>query len=135
MHDAAVADTADIDRNSFTIPFDTKYGRSWMWIAHRIPGRTRSTRQPGRRVGERGRHRRGRRHRRTSRPPPTKAREDREIERGEQFLGCRHDVCGMDIRRTSASGAQVRRASVCKNPGSRETPSFPVRLVAEIVGW
>jgi hypothetical protein len=38
VRDAAVADTGDIDRDTFTIPFDTEYGQSWMWIAYRIPG-------------------------------------------------------------------------------------------------
>jgi hypothetical protein len=36
--DEAVADTADIDRDAFTIPFDTEYGGEWMWMAHRLPG-------------------------------------------------------------------------------------------------
>jgi len=36
--DPAVADTADIDRDCFQIPFEAAYGERWMWVAHRTPG-------------------------------------------------------------------------------------------------
>src|SRR5688500_11833455 len=36
--DPAVADTADVDREAFEVPFDRAYGDRWMWIAHRTPG-------------------------------------------------------------------------------------------------
>jgi len=36
--DAAAADTNDIERNTFEVPFDVEYGGEWMWIAHRTPG-------------------------------------------------------------------------------------------------
>lgn len=36
--DPAVTNTGDIDENVFVVPFQTEYGESWMWIAHRIPG-------------------------------------------------------------------------------------------------
>lgn len=35
--DPAVADTHDIDRESYEIPFERAYGERWMWVAHRIP--------------------------------------------------------------------------------------------------
>ena len=38
VRDPAVADTNDIDRNAFEVPFDTAYGERWMWVAHRTPG-------------------------------------------------------------------------------------------------
>lgn len=38
VEDAAVADTADIDREAHAVPFDVEYGEGWMWIAHRTPG-------------------------------------------------------------------------------------------------
>lgn len=36
--DPAVTNTGDIDENVFVVPFQTEYGESWMWIAHRTPG-------------------------------------------------------------------------------------------------
>ena len=33
----AVINTGDIDENVFIVPFQTEYGESWMWIAHRTP--------------------------------------------------------------------------------------------------
>ena len=36
--DPDIADTNDIDRDRFEIPFDKPYGDSWMWVAHRTPG-------------------------------------------------------------------------------------------------
>jgi hypothetical protein len=38
VDDPAIADTNDIDRDAYAIPFDTEYGLGWMWIAHRTPG-------------------------------------------------------------------------------------------------
>ena len=38
VNDPAIVDTNDIERHSFTIPFETDYGSEWMWVAHRIPG-------------------------------------------------------------------------------------------------
>jgi hypothetical protein len=38
VHDPGIADTNDIDRDTYIIPFDTQYGGEWMWVAHRIPG-------------------------------------------------------------------------------------------------
>ena len=35
--DPAAADTADIDRDAFEVPFDKPYGDRWMWVAHRTP--------------------------------------------------------------------------------------------------
>lgn len=35
--DPAIADTNDIDRNTFVVPFDVDYGGEWMWLAHRTP--------------------------------------------------------------------------------------------------
>lgn len=35
--DRAVADTNDIDRDAYEIPFEGAYGESWMWVAHRTP--------------------------------------------------------------------------------------------------
>jgi hypothetical protein len=32
-----VADTDRVDRVNYAIPFDTPYGESWMWAAHRTP--------------------------------------------------------------------------------------------------
>ena len=32
-----VADTDRISRPRYEIPFDTPYGQSWMWVAHRTP--------------------------------------------------------------------------------------------------
>lgn len=36
--DPDVADTNDIDRDRFEVPFTGEYGESWMWVAHRTPG-------------------------------------------------------------------------------------------------
>jgi hypothetical protein len=36
--DPAIADTNDIERNAFSVPFDVDYGGEWMWLAHRLPG-------------------------------------------------------------------------------------------------
>lgn len=38
VHDPAVADTTDVDRDTYVVPFETDYGGEWMWIAHRVPG-------------------------------------------------------------------------------------------------
>jgi len=38
VKDPAIADTNDIERNTFTVPFDVEYGGEWMWLAHRTPG-------------------------------------------------------------------------------------------------
>lgn len=38
VEDPAVADTNDIERHTFVVPFDVDYGGEWMWIAHRLPG-------------------------------------------------------------------------------------------------
>jgi hypothetical protein len=35
--DPDVADTHDVDRDNFEIPFETAYGDRWMWVAHRTP--------------------------------------------------------------------------------------------------
>lgn len=37
VHEPAIADTNDIERNTFVVPFDVDYGNEWMWAAHRIP--------------------------------------------------------------------------------------------------
>ena len=37
VHDPAVADTHDIDRENFQVPFEAAYGDRWMWVAHRTP--------------------------------------------------------------------------------------------------
>ena len=37
VEDAAIADTNDIDRNTYVVPFDVEYGAEWMWLAHRTP--------------------------------------------------------------------------------------------------
>lgn len=37
VRDPAVADTNDIDRDAYDIPFDNSYGEIWMWAAHRTP--------------------------------------------------------------------------------------------------
>lgn len=46
VEDPAVADTNDIERHTFVVPFDVDYGGEWMWVAHRLPvlrnGRTRA---------------------------------------------------------------------------------------------
>lgn len=36
--DPDVADTNDIDRDRFEVPFEGAYGDRWMWVAHRTPG-------------------------------------------------------------------------------------------------
>jgi hypothetical protein len=36
--DPDVADTNDINRDTYEVPFDTAYGDRWMWAAHRVPG-------------------------------------------------------------------------------------------------
>lgn len=38
LEDPSIANTGDIDGETYTIPFDTEYGIAWMWVAHRIPG-------------------------------------------------------------------------------------------------
>jgi hypothetical protein len=38
VEDATIADTNDIDRDTYSVPFETDYGEEWMWIAHRTPG-------------------------------------------------------------------------------------------------
>jgi hypothetical protein len=38
VHDPGIADTNDIDRDTYIIPFETQYGSEWMWVAYRIPG-------------------------------------------------------------------------------------------------
>ena len=38
VEDPAVADTGDIDRDAYIVPFQAEYGEGWMWIAHRAPG-------------------------------------------------------------------------------------------------
>lgn len=38
VEDPAVADTNDIERHTFVIPFDVDYGGEWMWLAYRTPG-------------------------------------------------------------------------------------------------
>ena len=38
VRDPAIADTTDIDREAMSVPFDTDYGKGWMWAAHRTPG-------------------------------------------------------------------------------------------------
>jgi hypothetical protein len=38
VRDPDVADTHDIDRERYEIPFDKPYGERWMWVAHRMPG-------------------------------------------------------------------------------------------------
>ena len=35
--DPDVADTNDIDRHQFEVPFDFAYGEGWMWVADRTP--------------------------------------------------------------------------------------------------
>jgi len=37
VRDPAVADTNDIDRDNYEMPFEAAYGERWMWIAHRTP--------------------------------------------------------------------------------------------------
>jgi hypothetical protein len=37
VEDPYVADTNDIDRDTYEVPFDTAYGDRWMWAAHRTP--------------------------------------------------------------------------------------------------
>jgi len=43
LHEPGIEDTDGIDRKTFTIPFDVRYGGSWIWIRYRIP----LLRQPG----------------------------------------------------------------------------------------
>lgn len=38
VRDPDVADTQDVDRDRYAIPFDTAYGERWMWAADRMPG-------------------------------------------------------------------------------------------------
>lgn len=38
VDDPAIADTNNIERHTYVVPFDTDYGGEWMWIAHRTPG-------------------------------------------------------------------------------------------------
>lgn len=38
VEDSAIADTNDIERNTYAVPFDVDYGGEWMWIADRTPG-------------------------------------------------------------------------------------------------
>ena len=37
VRDPAAADTNDIDRETYEVPFETPYGERWMWVAHRTP--------------------------------------------------------------------------------------------------
>lgn len=38
VRDPEVADTQDVDRDEYEVPFDTAYGERWMWLADRTPG-------------------------------------------------------------------------------------------------
>jgi hypothetical protein len=38
VEDPAIADTSDVDRDTYIVPFITDYGNEWMWIADRTPG-------------------------------------------------------------------------------------------------
>ena len=38
VEDPTVADTGDIDRDTYIVPFQAEYGEGWMWITHRTPG-------------------------------------------------------------------------------------------------
>lgn len=37
VNERDIQDTDRVDRVGFTIPPDTPYGASWMWVAHRLP--------------------------------------------------------------------------------------------------
>jgi hypothetical protein len=37
VNEPDVEDTDRIDQSHYLIPFETPYGGSWMWVAHRIP--------------------------------------------------------------------------------------------------
>lgn len=37
VEDPAIADTNDIERHTFVVPFEVDYGGEWMWLAHRTP--------------------------------------------------------------------------------------------------
>lgn len=37
VRDPVVADTNDIDRDNYEVPFEAAYGDRWMWLAHRTP--------------------------------------------------------------------------------------------------
>jgi hypothetical protein len=37
VEDPAIADTNDIERHTYVVPFETQYGNEWMWMAHRVP--------------------------------------------------------------------------------------------------
>ena len=38
VNEVDAEDTESLSRSTYTVPPDITYGRSWMWVAHRIPG-------------------------------------------------------------------------------------------------